>query len=316
MPFAVGGKNSALPQISSFTICAHSKQFDPEKHGAICQELAKEYANAGTPLKVLEGYLSILTLSSFGGYSEKNFLLDEDAMKSSVPLGWVIESFGVEVVLLWTAMLLKKRVVVYSNKVTELQRLLRVLPALVWHRGNWNVMRPYILADDTGLADLQGVYCAGVTEPLESRQDLWDLYVDLPALSISVASAAKKDFTMTSVHKDLAGALTRAYAHGEGSNTSLVDVISEKTNGVISKLEILAEAEVGRVLTAAALQEQLSNAALSHFLFGVALAERLATDAAATRGEEEEEEEQEEEEATLPQGVDERVEDKTGESDV
>jgi len=70
------------------------------------------------------------------------------------------------------------------------------------------------------------------------------------------------------------------------------------------------------VLTAAALQEQLSNAALSHFLFGVALAERLATDAAATRGEEEEEEEQEEEEATLPQGVDERVEDKTGESDV
>ena len=109
-------------------------------------------------------------------------------------------------------------------------------------------MRPYILADDTGLADLQGVYCAGVTEPLESRQDLWDLYVDLPALSISVASAAKKDFTMTSVHKDLAGALTRAYAHGEGSNTSLVDVISEKTNGVISKLEILAEAEVDRYI--------------------------------------------------------------------
>ena len=132
------------------------------------------------------------------------------------------------------------------RQITELQRLLRVLPALVWHRGNWNVMRPYILADDTGLADLQGVYCAGVTEPLESRQDLWDLYVDLPALSISVASAAKKDFTMTSVHKDLAGALTRAYAHGEGSNTSLVDAISEKTNGVISKLEILAEAEEGR----------------------------------------------------------------------
>jgi hypothetical protein len=25
------------------------------------------------------------------------------------------------------------------------------------------------------------VFCAGATEPLDSRQDLWDLYVDLPA---------------------------------------------------------------------------------------------------------------------------------------
>jgi hypothetical protein len=59
------------------------------------------------------------------------------------------------------------------------------------------------------------VYCAGVTEPLDSRSDLWDLYVDLPALSISVADGARKDFTMTSVHKDVAGALINAYADGE-----------------------------------------------------------------------------------------------------
>lgn len=59
------------------------------------------------------------------------------------------------------------------------------------------------------------VYCAGVTEPLESRSDLWDLYVDLPALSISVADNARKDFTMTSVHKDVAAVLIKAYADGE-----------------------------------------------------------------------------------------------------
>ena len=133
LPFAVGGANAALPQVAAFAIVLQSKQFDPEKHAAICSEMAKAYASAGTPLKVLEGYLSIMTLSSFGGFSENRFAV-EDAKRGAAPIGWLIELFGVEVVLLWTALLLKKRVVVYSNKLTELQRCLRVLPALVCHR--------------------------------------------------------------------------------------------------------------------------------------------------------------------------------------
>ena len=158
MPFAVGGKNPHLPQISSFSIALESKQFDPEKHAAICQELAKSYAHGGTPLKVLEGFLSILTLSSFGDFAESRYDA-ADAKKASSPIAWLIECFGVEVVLIWTAMLLKKRVVVYSNKVSELQRLLRILPALVWHRDNWTVLRPYCIVDDD-LDDLQGGTCA------------------------------------------------------------------------------------------------------------------------------------------------------------
>ena len=59
------------------------------------------------------------------------------------------------------------------------------------------------------------VYCAGVTEPLDSRSDLWDLYVDVPALTMSVSDSARKDFAMTSVHKDVAAALIKAYADGE-----------------------------------------------------------------------------------------------------
>jgi hypothetical protein len=157
LPFAVGGKNQNLPQVSSFSIALESKQFDPEKHAAICQELAKAYAHGGTPLKMLEGFLSILTLASFADFSESQFDA-ADAKKSCSPVGWLIELFGVEVVLIWTAMLLKKRVVVFSNKVVEMQRLLRALPALVWHRDNWNVLRPYCIVDDD-LDDLQGGCC-------------------------------------------------------------------------------------------------------------------------------------------------------------
>ena len=322
LPFAVGGQNPALPQVAAFAVVLQSKQFDPEKHAAICGEMAKAYASAGTPLKVLEGYLSIMTLSSFGGFSEDRFAA-EDAKRGAAPIGWLIELFGVEVVLLWTALLLKKRVLVYSNKLPELQRCLRVLPALVWHRDNWNILRPYVCAShEEDLDELQGVFCAGVTEPLDSRQDLWDLYVDLPALTITVADGARKDFTMTSVHKDVAGALISTYADGDGSNAAIIDMLAGKTRDVIAKLEMLAEAEEDGLLTGAALHGQLSNPVLAHyiyacmytymhtyilttahththththkpaqalanFLFSAALAERLATDAVGRDADEE-----------------------------
>jgi hypothetical protein len=56
-----------------------------------------------------------------------------------------------------------------------------------------------------------------------------------------VADAARKDFTMTSVHKDLAGALISTHADGSGSNADIIDVLASKTQDVIAKLEMLAQ---------------------------------------------------------------------------
>ena len=158
-------------------------------------------------------------------------------------MSWVMESFGVQVVLLWTGMLLKKRIVVYSSKLVESQKLLRVLPLLVSHRENWNLLRPYCTGDDAELSELEGVYCAALAQPLDSRQDLWDIYVDIPALSITVADHARKDLTMTSVHKDLAGALMNVDLHADDCCETLINVFQAKTTDVIQKLNILAQAE-------------------------------------------------------------------------
>ncbi len=46
----------------------------------------------------------------------------------------VVRLFGVEVVKLWTAVLLRKRVVVYCPVLADLLRLTRTLPQLCWHR--------------------------------------------------------------------------------------------------------------------------------------------------------------------------------------
>jgi len=201
------------------------------------------------------------------------------------PLGLILSTFGVESVLLWTAVLLKKRIVVYSDKVQDLQRMLRAIPALVWHRQNWNILKPFCLNDDVSLEELASnpVFCAGFQEPLESRQDIWDLYVDVSAQEITVSENAKKDFVMTSVHKDVAKAM-QAFIEEESDDLQIIEGIAAKTKELLGKLELLA-GDGG--LSLQSLQEQLSNVSLASFLFNVALAEGLAS----TTGEEEGEDE-------------------------
>ena len=50
------------------------------------------------------------------------------------PLQGVVRLFGQEVLKLWTAVLLKKRVVVYCPVLQDLLRLMRSIPQLAWHR--------------------------------------------------------------------------------------------------------------------------------------------------------------------------------------
>ena len=48
-------------------------------------------------------------------------------------------------VTLWSALLTKKRVLVYSSNVVELLKIVRALPLLVFHRQNWDVLRPIVV---------------------------------------------------------------------------------------------------------------------------------------------------------------------------
>mmetsp|Transcript_35484 Transcript_35484/g.55409 ORF Transcript_35484/g.55409 Transcript_35484/m.55409 type:complete len:173 (-) Transcript_35484:70-588(-) len=163
--------------------------------------------------------------------------------------------------------------------------MLRAIPALVWHRQNWNILKPFCLNDDVSLEELASnpVFCAGFQEPLESRQDIWDLYVDVSAQEITVSENAKKDFVMTSVHKDVAKAM-QAFIEEESDDLQIIEGIAAKTKELLGKLELLA-GDGG--LSLQSLQEQLSNVSLASFLFNVALAEGLAS----TTGEEEGEDE-------------------------
>ena len=57
----------------------------------------------------------------------------------------------------------------------------RTLPALVWHRNDWNMVFPYSHLEDVELNDLQSKrsYIAGFMDPIvEGRTDLYDIFVN------------------------------------------------------------------------------------------------------------------------------------------
>mmetsp|Transcript_33102 Transcript_33102/g.104701 ORF Transcript_33102/g.104701 Transcript_33102/m.104701 type:complete len:299 (-) Transcript_33102:87-983(-) len=278
LPFSVGGRNSSLDQVSSFVVSVQSRAFFPNKFEALLKELVMVYASEGTPLRVLEGYLSAMTVGKFQNYAESAFP-DTDMQTSNlqVPIRWMIEMFEVETVLLWSCMLLKKRMVVYSNKVLELQRFLRIIPALVPHRESWNVLKPYCVGDEEDEEELKtaSFFVAGALQPMESNKELWDIYVDIPSQSITVGDHAKRDFTATSVHKDIASFLSKALEENV-EDQAIISGLQEKNQELIDKLKMLAADEEDMLLSLSSLQEQLQNPKLAFFLYSVALSEGLA----------------------------------------
>lgn len=124
--------------------------------------------------------------------------------------------------MIWVAILCKKRVFVYGDKLSDLLANIRAFPAIgAWHRQvfvvlclllvrlcvlsrlcrtccvcvqSWDLVRPIMGLSDPELKDLQstGVYVAGFTDPeCFNRKDLYDVHVNLPEKRFSIPDHAK-----------------------------------------------------------------------------------------------------------------------------
>jgi hypothetical protein len=172
-----------------------------------------QYAATGEPTSILQVYLSVYTTGAFAGpqgsWNAATFP-DNRALISGCSIKNTVSMFGMEIVLLWNALVLKKRVVIYCDSMEELQHFTRVLPQFVWHRQDWDILRPYCSAKKAEVQELMaaGVYIAGFTDTgVRSNEQLYDVFVDLPARSIQVAEHAKADFALGQIHKDFASFL-------------------------------------------------------------------------------------------------------------
>jgi len=286
----INTNSRALPSVQVFSIALVSQTFDPEKHGDLAKLMAKAYAESGDPLRILEGFLSVFAKGAWeakaasgavmGRFVENEYDPRMAMLQSSIKA--LVSGLGQESIYLWSALLCKKRVVMYSASVEKLQHAVRATPLLVWHRNStWQALRPLVNLENTvELADLKTstTYVAGFTEPsVRNREDLFDLFVDLDASTFKISEHAQNEFLLCSVHKDMANYLMEAAASGDADDhQDMIKGTCVKTKQVLAKLDSLkSDHGLGKATIAREDLESLGGKNLDTFLWQVAIAEGM-----------------------------------------
>ncbi|KAL4232018.1 Protein fam45a [Mactra antiquata] len=271
-----------LPKVKGFSLILLAKDFNPEKYLTLCQILSQQYCKKGTPVSMLEVYLSVVTKGKCSTDENGKFSTQDYQSKlayTNSNLAGIIETFGVETILIYTALLLKKRIAVYfpPHSITDVLQFTRSLPAFVWHRQNWNIVFPYVemVDEEIDLLKTNNHYVAGFTDAtIESRSDLYDVFVNGTSSQVTVASHAKESLAMGKLHKDIAMFMVKQIEDdSDVSQQQIIKDIANKTKELLNNLKSLADDD--GAITLETLKERKMPPATENFLFNLAACEGL-----------------------------------------
>lgn len=267
-------------KVISVALCILSKDFAPNKYRELLTIFSKLYQDGNrSPMPVMKAYLSVNTTGKLkcqhGEFVSASFDPRRELVVSVKPL---FEAFGMEAVLIWVAMLTKKRVFVYGDKISSLMGAIRSFPLMgAWHRQNWTILRPFVRLTDLELKELDdlGVYVAGFTDPsCSTYTNKYDLFVDLTARTYQIAPHATADFMMTKYHKTAVEVMMNA-ARTE-ADQGVIKAIAGKTAELIKNAESLkTEHEDGSYITLQELSQRKMPPNMDKFLYNVAVAEGM-----------------------------------------
>ncbi|KAL2302755.1 hypothetical protein Nmel_010203 [Mimus melanotis] len=294
----------ALKKVTHFSIVLTAKDFNPEKYAAFTRILCRIYLKHGSPVKMMESYIAVLTKGICQSEENGSFLSkDFDARKAYLAgsIKDIVSQFGMETVILYTALMLKKRIVVYHPRIEAIQEFTRTLPALVWHRQDWSILHSYVhlneeelealkactdfrtvifIHEDPNLAQICALgYIAGFTDSeVSSRSDLYDVYVNLADSEITVSPVVKEAMIMGKLHKEIGQLIVQSAEDPDKSDSQVIKDISLKTKEILATLASLTEVSDGNekpTLNAEALKQKRFPPATENFLFHLAAAEQM-----------------------------------------
>lgn len=233
---------------------------------------------------MMESYIAVLTKGVCQSEENGSFLSKDFDVRKAYLAGSVkdiVAQFGMETVILHTALMLKKRLVVYHPKIEAVQEFTRTLPALVWHRQDWTILHPYVHLDPEELDALQKCpgYVAGFVDPeVSNRSDLYDVFVNLVESEITVTPLAKEAMTMGKLHREVGQLIVQSAEDPEKTDSQVIQDISLKTREIFTNLAPFSEASGDgerRVLNFEALKQRRFPPATENFLCHLAAAEQM-----------------------------------------
>ncbi|XP_050574871.1 DENN domain-containing protein 10-like isoform X1 [Bombus affinis] len=274
----------SLEQVKQFALVLFAKDFNPRKYEVLSRVLSKMYCKTGKPTEILQLYLSVFTKGSCSTQENGTFVSDNfnsHCFTNNTNVREMIKTFELETILIYTALLLKKRIVVYHHSLEQLLKWIGIFPALMKHRKVTDNLFPWVDLIDDELAELKGLshYIAGCrNSSISSRTDLFDLLVNIPAREITVASHAKESLTMTKTHKEIALFMIQLSENQSYVESQIISEINDKTQDLLNQLKSLAvvQGPDGRkMVSAQTLKEKNLPSAVENFLINLAVAENL-----------------------------------------
>ncbi|KDR18834.1 putative protein FAM45B [Zootermopsis nevadensis] len=277
-----------LPGVKQFALVLWSRDLNPDKYETLCRLLSKTYCKTGSPVSMLQLYLSVMTRGSCTTEENGTFLVcdfeahtNHNSHITNSRIKELIRMFGLETILIYTALLLKKRIVVYHHNLEIMLKWMSTFPALMWHRKAADILFPWVDLQSDELLDLKSntSYVAGCRDSgVGARTDLYDVLVNLPAREITVAAHAKETMTMTKTHKDIALFMVQLAENESLSEQQVAQEIADKTTELLNQLRSLATVstpEGKRMVSIETLRDRNLPQALDSFLFNLAVAENI-----------------------------------------
>ncbi|KAJ8674757.1 hypothetical protein QAD02_010543 [Eretmocerus hayati] len=272
-----------MKMVKHFAIVLVAKDYSPQKYETFCRLLSKTYTISCTPVEVLKLYLSAFTngvCSTVDGDTFSSNEFETVSFGSSTNLKGLIKIFELETILIYTALLLKKRVVVYHHSLEQLLKWISTFPALMKHRKIVDSLFSWIdlVPEEISQLKKHSFYVAGCPDSLiSSKSELYDLLVNIPAREIIVPNHAKESFTMTKTHKEIALFIVQLGENQSIAEAQVISEIADKTQDLLNQLTTLAtkNSDGTKKVPIQAIKEKNLAASVENFLIQLAIAEDL-----------------------------------------
>ncbi|KAF7994770.1 hypothetical protein HCN44_004242 [Aphidius gifuensis] len=277
-------ESDKLPRVKQFALILFTRDFNPQKYEVFTRVMSKMYCKTGDPSEILKLYLSVYTNGTCTTQENGTFLSDDfngQRLVADSNIRGLIKAFELETILIYTALLLKKRIIVYHHSLEELLKWIKTFPALMKHRKVTDNLFPWIDLVKEELAELKvySYYVAGCSDSsVSSRPELYDLLVNIPAREVTVAPHAKESLTMTKTHKEIALFMVQLCENISYNETQIINEIGDKTQDLLNQLKSLANVEDcdGRkLINLRILKDKNLSQAVENFLINLAVAENL-----------------------------------------
>jgi len=230
-------------QIKTIGVVVVSEDFSPDKYQKVGEILHLSYRKTGNPSVVLKQFLFLIVDGVCLLPKKKTFTLAD--YESTVPftqhqIKGIISKFGLETILIYTALLRKRKIVVYHYNIDELNQFIMSLPFLVASLQNsiWNSIYPWVDLNEEEIAFMKNIpfYIMGCTQAgIENRNDLFDVFINIPAGEINVPLHAKERISMNKTHKEMAMFMVQS-ASSDATEEQVVDEIAKQSQTIMDKL--------------------------------------------------------------------------------